>query len=172
MLLLCTGQPQRFQLPRPPQSHSFPRNVRRGTDRGSQRLSKSPHPGMSQGPFLGVDDKALQCQVSLHPVYHGQGSFQVPALSSSHSCVSVPSSNSRLFTSSSPILLEYSPLAFINTRIRQSSSSPWITLVALIDCGAQGNFISPSVIEKHLMDLQYGACERNHDRFYSLKAVF
>ena len=99
---------------------------------------------MSQSPFLGVDDKALQCQASLHPVYHGQDSLQVLTLSSSRSCVSVPPSS---------ILPEYSPLAFISTRICQSSSSLWITLVALIDCGAQGNFISPSVIEKHLMDL-------------------
>ena len=80
---------------------------------------------MSQGPFLGVHDKAPLCQVMLHFLHHGQ----VTSVPASIPCSTLP---------------QYSPLAFITVRIRQASSLRWVTTIALIDCGAQGNFISPS----------------------------
>ena len=69
----------------------------------------------------------------LHFIHHGQVTY-VPA--------SIPCST----------LPQYSPLAFITVRIRQASSLRWVTTIALIDCGAQGNFISPSFVEKHFLN--------------------
>ena len=90
-------------------------------------------PGMSQGPFLGVHDKAPLCQVMLHFIHHGQ----VTSVPASIPCSTLP---------------QYSPLAFVTVRIRQASSLRWVTTIALIDCGAQGNFISPSFVEKHFLN--------------------
>jgi len=49
-------------------------------------------------------------------------------------------------------LPQYSPLAFIFVRVRQSESSPWISTIALLDSGAQGNFISRAFAQRYLFD--------------------